>query len=125
MSQRKNGSASTLASTEAGVPSDQPPFTPEALARLIAATERWLKAGAPTRRQQAAKGHAVLAAHTCIDGRAPEQMHPDDQFVALADALANLRHYADQRGSDFDAALDLGTRHFEYERTHALDEAIA
>ena len=52
-----------------------------------------------TKATRAAWAEDALAtyAHYAFSQRAPEQLHPDDLRVAIADLLADLGHYVDRR----------------------------
>lgn len=60
----------------------------------------------------------------CLDRTALPDLHPEDQKNALADLLADLQHFADAEGMDFDDLLSQSRFHFRHESQWALTRSF-
>lgn len=76
----------------------------------------------PTNADRAEWARGALAIFTArtFSGDPPDTMHRDDLECAISDLVADLMHYAHQRGFDADAILHQACNNFELE---LLDEA--
>lgn len=74
-------------------------------------------------RQDMALNGREQAAHALLGRDASaEQMGFEDYEDGLADALANLMHFADRYGIEFDEELARARRHHAVESTYKWDE---
>ncbi len=78
-----------------------------------------------TRREMAQSGREMAALALLGRDATAEQMGLEDYESGLADALTNLRHFADRYSVDFFVQLDRSYRHYLAEREYDWDEESA
>jgi hypothetical protein len=69
-----------------------------------------------------ASARGVVRANAMIRGGGNNDPH--DRFTTLADALCDLRHWADRHGVDFHEALDKSYKHYVAEAIEPDDLAM-